>query len=236
MKRAYWATLLLTFCALASAVTAAFFFRNKRDLLRSNLEQSSFGIVLIGLYHTIVPYSDDTTGLNEVKFSIFSPSAGPKIEDYKTRASLPEYKVIKGLDVDELRALKTVAPLRFNTWERSGADNYSSKYSELDQINKANVNDLRVAWTYHSNEGQWRGNVETNPIFVAGNLYITTPADFLVSINAKTGVENWRTPMRTPARRGLLSWPGNAQHPPRLFVPSDQGVFAINPADGTVIK
>jgi len=204
-----------------------------KDYLRSRLEQTSVGPFIIGFYHAIFPYPAD---VNKITYSIFENPPSWDIENSKTREELPEFSVIKGLNPGDLGSSHSMPSARFNSWQRSGADSYSSKYSELDQINRLNVKSLVPAWTYHSNEGEWHGNVETNPVIAAGALFVATAADFLVSVNAETGAENWRTSMRTPARRGLLWWAGNASHPPRLFVPTTDGVYAVNPVDGTLIK
>jgi quinoprotein glucose dehydrogenase len=204
-----------------------------KDYFRGQLERTSIGSRIISIYHAIIPYPTD---VNRVTYSIFDERSPTDIDNYKSRAALPEFTVIKGINVSTAVPIELINSIRFNSWERSGADLYSSKYSALDQINTTNVKDLAPAWIYHSNEGDWHGNVETNPVVAGGNLFAATTADFLVSINAKTGEENWRTLMRTPARRGLLWWAGNAKYAPRLFVPAIDGVYAVNPIDGKLIK
>jgi quinoprotein glucose dehydrogenase len=232
MKRTKFICLLLVAFISASAVGSAFFVRNQKDQWRNRLERSFLGPLLFKIYHVIIP---NPTDINKITYSIFSQQIPSDLRNYKSRASMPEFKVIKGLDAGALSRLRSVPSIRFDRWERSGADAYSSKYSELDQINRDNVKHLQLAWIYHSN-GSWHGNVETNPIIAGTSLFVATPDDFLVSINAKTGVENWRTPIHTPARRGLLWWAGNAAHAPRLFVPSSDGVYALNPDNGTLIE
>jgi glucose dehydrogenase len=51
--------------------------------------------------------------------------------------------------------------------------NYSStRYSELGQINKSNVGDLQVAWTFST--GVLRGH-EGGPLVIGDTMYIHTP-------------------------------------------------------------
>ena len=237
MKRNKIRFIKLLVGTLASAGVVGFLvsfgvFKNK-EYFRSFLERTSFGSFIINLYHSAVPYPTD---VNRITYSIFDPRSEWEVEDYKRRQSLPEFSIIKGIGFVDTNHNKPGAPMQFKSWERSGADSYSSKYSELDQIRRTNVKDLVPAWTYHSGEGEWHGNVETNPIIANGNLFVATPADFLVCINAANGTEQWRTPIRSPARRGLVWWAGNDKYSPRLFVPSTDGVYAVDPVDGKLIK
>ena len=62
---------------------------------------------------------------------------------------------------------------RNGEWRIYGADG-GTRYSPLDQINRDNVKDLRVAWTWKSDSlGRPEINNETTPIMVNGVLYFT---------------------------------------------------------------
>src|SRR5688500_15467177 len=79
-------------------------------------------------------------------------------------------------------------------WPHWGADLGSSKYSALDQINRDNVKNLRVAWRWKSeNHGpRPQNNMEATPLMVGGVLYTT--AGFrpnVVAIDAATGETLW---------------------------------------------
>ena len=70
---------------------------------------------------------------------------------------------------------------KFNTWRAylGGAD--SSQYSSLDQINKKNVKQLQVAWTYPT------GDMRTyrfNPVVVDGVMYVLAKNMALVALDA----------------------------------------------------
>lgn len=82
-------------------------------------------------------------------------------------------------------------------WIASGGNAGETKYSSLDLINKSNVNKLQVAWVYHS--GNQTGNAQCNPLIIDGQMYITTPAQELVAVDAANGKELWRF---NPARNG----------------------------------
>ncbi len=84
-------------------------------------------------------------------------------------------------------------------WEVAGGDVGISHYSKLDQINKENVAQLEVAWTYRSGDTYttdlwwWPGSsIQANPIVVDGVLYTTTPTLHLVALDAASGEEIWR--------------------------------------------
>ena len=61
-------------------------------------------------------------------------------------------------------------------------------YSPLDQIHKANVDRLKVAWTYDTGD---RGEYQANNLIVQGVLYTATPTRKLVALDAATGEEIW---------------------------------------------
>src|SRR5713101_7692574 len=76
----------------------------------------------------------------------------------------------------------------FDTWRQylGGAD--SSQYSSLKQINKSNVTQLEVAWTYPT------GDMRTyrfNPIVVDGVMYVLAKNLSVVALDAATGKEIW---------------------------------------------
>ncbi|GAA4309196.1 hypothetical protein GCM10023143_17060 [Compostibacter hankyongensis] len=75
-------------------------------------------------------------------------------------------------------------------WAYPGGNAGQQKYSALDQINKKNVKNLKVAWIYHS--GNMAGGVESTPLIVDGNMYVTTPSQELIALNAADGKEIWR--------------------------------------------
>lgn len=57
-------------------------------------------------------------------------------------------------------------------WAIQTGDYANTRYSELDQINKENVGDLQVAWTFST--GVLRGH-EGSPLVIGDMMYVTTP-------------------------------------------------------------
>ena len=85
-------------------------------------------------------------------------------------------------------------------WRQYAGDNASTKYSPLDQINRDNFEDLRIAWRWSSvddeilnaNSGLWTWPYEATPIMVDGVLYTSTPLNQVVAIDAVTGQTLWK--------------------------------------------
>lgn len=61
---------------------------------------------------------------------------------------------------------KPVTYVAGNDWDAAGGNTGQTKYSTLNQINKENVGQLEIAWTFHS--GSKAGNVQLNPLIVSG--------------------------------------------------------------------
>ena len=87
-------------------------------------------------------------------------------------------------------------------WPAYGGDAGGQRYSPLTQINPANVQQLKLAWTFRTGElGQglrdWkRSAFEATPVLHGGVLYLTTSATDVVAVDAATGALRWR-----PARQ-----------------------------------
>ncbi len=73
-------------------------------------------------------------------------------------------------------------------WPSYGRDYSNQRYSTLGQINTTNVSQLALAWHYKS--GIVSG-YETSPIVIDGTMYITTPLNHVVALDAATGAKRW---------------------------------------------
>jgi quinoprotein glucose dehydrogenase len=72
-------------------------------------------------------------------------------------------------------------------WPTVGGDKGGSRYSTLDQINRRNVTNLRVAWTYHAGDAGNGTTIECTPLVVNGVMFVTTVATKVVALDADTG-------------------------------------------------
>ena len=108
-----------------------------------------------------------------------------------------------------------------------------SHYSALDPIDRGNVQDLAVAWTYDSGELRAGGStMYTSPLVVDGVLYGLSPRLVAFALNAATGEELWRHDPELPgaAQRGLMWWDGEGGA--RLFYTAGRILVALDPATG----
>ena len=87
---------------------------------------------------------------------------------------------------------ESVQPKKHN-WDTYLGDKYSSQYSNLDEINSDNVQNLQVAWTYSSNDKDPnnRSQIQCNPLIIDGVLYGTSAGLKLFALAADTGEELW---------------------------------------------
>ena len=80
------------------------------------------------------------------------------------------------------------------TWAVYKADENSSNYSPLDQINVSNVGQLQPAWTFAVRDmpqGARPGTSQCNPIIVDGVLYAASAKQWIYAVNAATGEQLW---------------------------------------------
>ena len=82
-------------------------------------------------------------------------------------------------------------------WPTYGGSPGGGQYSPLSQVNKHNVEELKVAWVYRSGDvsdgtdGTATTPLEVNPILANGKLYICTPFNRIVALDPGTGTEAW---------------------------------------------
>jgi quinoprotein glucose dehydrogenase len=91
-------------------------------------------------------------------------------------------------------------------WPVYGGAAENQHYSPLTQINKSNVKQLQVAWTYDTDE---TGGLQTSPIVVKGILYGISPTQKIFALNAATGKLKWKFDsgvVGTQPGRGLAYW------------------------------
>ena len=81
-------------------------------------------------------------------------------------------------------------------WRHYGGDAGGQRYVALDEITRANVGRLEIAWTWHSGEASLppapAGTAfEATPILVDDTLYVCTPYNRVAALDAETGAERW---------------------------------------------
>lgn len=122
-------------------------------------------------------------------------------------------------------------------WPVTGGSAANARYSALRQINRGNVSQLRVAWTFHT--GDRRGEIQATPIVVNGVMYTTTPALNVVALRADLGTQIWRfdpfvgRERSLHANRGVAYWAeGNDR---RIFFSAGRRLYALDAGTGRPI-
>ncbi len=119
-------------------------------------------------------------------------------------------------------------------WPAYGGTSEGRRYSELKQINRRNVKNLRVAWTYELGDA---GDVETQPIAIDGVLYGVSAKHDAFALDGATGRELWRFHPERPGsgpNRGVTFWSdGNDR---RIFTAAGSILYALDARTGTPIS
>jgi quinoprotein glucose dehydrogenase len=106
-------------------------------------------------------------------------------------------------------------------WPAYGRDPGGSRYSPLAQINRGNVGQLKVAWTYRTGAAEVKASAakkaafEATPILVDGLLFLSTPYNRVIAIDPATGAERWTYDPQVKldrdysemTSRGVSAWP-----------------------------
>jgi glucose dehydrogenase len=77
-------------------------------------------------------------------------------------------------------------------WLHHGNDLANTRFQDLDQINPGNVQNLQVAWVFHTGVLDPLAELEATPLEVDGRLFITDGHDNLFALNAATGQMLWK--------------------------------------------
>jgi quinoprotein glucose dehydrogenase len=134
-------------------------------------------------------------------------------------------------------------------WHAYGRTAEGQRYSPLDQITVANAEDLTLAWHYRTGDvrGQPGDPEETTfqvtPLKVGNRLFLCTPHQSVVALDATTGEQAWRRDLGLPTGlalqhltcRGLSYQPSSSapECPAKLFMPTADGrLLALDPATG----
>ncbi len=79
----------------------------------------------------------------------------------------------------------------YRQWRVYGGGLENLHYSALNQINRENVHQLEVAWTYDTGDTYEGSEMQCNPINVNGVLYVTTPKLRVLALDATNGKLIW---------------------------------------------
>ena len=138
----------------------------------------------------------------------------------------------QGLDANTLKLFNPPP----DTWPTYNGDYSGRRYSELKQINTANLDLLKIDWMYRiKGIGPQRGvgdpTIKSTPLLVNGILYFTIP-DHIFAINARTGEHIWQYDFVDEGGH-LVGQRGVGMYKDWLYFESPDGWFiSLNAKDG----
>jgi quinoprotein glucose dehydrogenase len=138
-------------------------------------------------------------------------------------------------------------------WPNYGNDAGGARYSTASQINRENVAQLKLAWTYRTGamdvdaELNHKAAFEATPILVDGKLFLSTPYDHVIALNPVSGKKIWEFDPKLDlthgysevTSRGVSAWRDPAAKPGapcalRIFIGTlDARLIALDGATGT---
>ncbi len=129
-------------------------------------------------------------------------------------------------------------------WADYLGGNDVNHYADIDQINIENVNQLKVAWEYHSGDADPddRSQIQCNPLIINGVLYGTSAKVKLFAINAATGKEIWKfdpfndkfSGYNMSNNRGMAYWEDGDDK--RILIGAGSFIYAIDIKTGKPIS
>ena len=116
-------------------------------------------------------------------------------------------------------------------WLNYGRTYKEQRYSPLAEINKNNVNELDLAWSFKFDTAR---GMEATPIMHNGVLYVSTGWSHVHALNARTGAEIWHYDAKVPkahlaktccgpVNRGVAIWQKDEMSPLQVFFGSLDG-------------
>ncbi len=132
-------------------------------------------------------------------------------------------------------------------WAVWGGESGATHYSELSEINRSNVARLKQAWIWKTGETPLDpyktrpGMFEDTPLMIDGVVYVTTPYNRVVALDAESGKQLWaydpksyvdgQPPNGTGyVHRGIAIWRGEKD--PRIFLNTRYRLISIDAKTG----
>lgn len=106
------------------------------------------------------------------------------------------------------KQLQSKPSIADSDWPAYGRDAGGSRYSPLTQINRNNVKNLKVAWTYRTGDLSDGKNArsssafQSTPILVDGTLYVVSPFNRVIALDPASGKERWVYDPKIDLQRG----------------------------------
>jgi quinoprotein glucose dehydrogenase len=122
-------------------------------------------------------------------------------------------------------------------WPAYGGGPAQIRYSTLKQIDRGNVRQLQVAWTFDTGDAFPGSEFQCNPLVIGGVLYAATPRANVVALDAASGKLLWRfdpdpghKPLLKIRIRGVTWWSDGADA--RIFTVWRQYLYSLDARTG----
>lgn len=128
---------------------------------------------------------------------------------------------------------------RDTDWAEYYGDGSRSHYSALDQVDRENVDQLEVAWTYSSGGADTllnRTQMQCNPIIIDGILYGVSANTQVFAVDAASGRELWKTDIKDnggTTSRGVSYWSDGSEQ--RIFFGAGKWLYAFDAVTGALV-
>ena len=119
-------------------------------------------------------------------------------------------------------------------WFVYGGNKSGQRYSPLTQINRSNVKQLKVAWTFDTQEA---GGLQTHPLVIDRILFGYTPSQKVFALDAATGRKLWEFDSGIKSGqpdRGFAYYGNGRQR--ILFADTLYAIWALDPDTGKPIE
>jgi quinoprotein glucose dehydrogenase len=128
-----------------------------------------------------------------------------------------------------------------DAWTMYKADDASSSYAPLEQIDTANISRLEIAWTFHPDDaidGARMGGSQCNPIVIDDVMYVASSQRTIFALNASTGEKIWAYDPYNGKRgggsfRGVTYWEDGKDR--RILFTAADNLFALDALTGKPI-
>jgi quinoprotein glucose dehydrogenase len=124
----------------------------------------------------------------------------------------------------------------YTSWKVYGGGPDSAQYSKLTQIDRSNVSQLEMAWSYSTGD---HNKYSFNPVVADNVAYVLAKNNSIVAVDATSGKEIWvHSPegaARAMTNRGIDYWESKDRSERRLFYAANQILRAIDAHTGKLI-
>jgi quinoprotein glucose dehydrogenase len=124
----------------------------------------------------------------------------------------------------------------FSSWSDYGGSPDSMGYSSIKQIDKSNVNQLKLAWFVPAPGPA--GRFSFNPLVIDGVMYVVGKDDGIYALDAATGKQIWAHPVEggQPTNRGFNHWISKDGKDQRLIFSVDGYLQELDMKTGELIS